>query len=142
MNPSSLELLASLQVDDGRWGDTCAPFQLRDAEAVLDASGPPFTFITRPRGGRKSTDAAGYAVALHLTAAPPGAKSYVVAADAQQAGLVLDSIRGFVRRAPSSMRASRSRLAGSCLSREARSTAPARFSRPTRPARMACARTP
>lgn len=95
---TALELLASLPVEHGRWGDTATDFQRRDAAAVLDPHSPPFTFITRPRAGRKSTDAAGIAVALHLTAAPPGATSFVVAADAEQAGIVLDSIRSFVRR--------------------------------------------
>ena len=97
---TALDLLASLPVEHGRWGDSAVEFQRLDAAAVLDANGPPFTFITRPRGGRKTADAAGYAVALHLTVAPPGARSYVVAADAAQAGLVLDTIRGFLHREP------------------------------------------
>ena len=68
-SPSSLGVAGRVSTSTSGAGATPArTFQLRDAEAVLDASGPPFTFITRPRGGRKSTDAAGYAVALHLTA--------------------------------------------------------------------------
>ena len=102
MSTPQTELLAALPVEGGhRWADTATDFQRRDALAVLDTSdAPPFTFLTRPRGGRKTTDAAGYAVALHMTVAPPGARSYVVAADADQAGLVLDSVRGFLLRAP------------------------------------------
>jgi len=94
------ELLAALPVEGGRWADSAADFQRRDADAVLRADAPKFTFITRPRGGRKTTDTAGYVVAMHLTVAPPGARSYIVASDADQAALVLDSIRGFLLRAP------------------------------------------
>ena len=101
MRTDALELLAALPVGDATaWADTAADFQRRDAEAILDPAGPPFTYITRPRGGRKTCDAAGYAVALHVTVAPPGSRSYVVAADADQARLVLDSVRGFLLRAP------------------------------------------
>ncbi len=85
-----MELMASLPVERGRWDETATDFQRRDAAAVLDLMGPPFTFITRPRGGRKSTDAAALCVALHMTTAPPGATSFVVAADAEQAGIVLE----------------------------------------------------
>lgn len=98
-NPA-MDLLAALPVDGGIWGETAADFQKSDAAAVLDPDGPPFTWCGRPRGGRKTADAAGIAVALHLTVAPRGATSYCVAADAAQAGLVLDSVRGFVLRAP------------------------------------------
>ena len=59
MIPSSLELLASLPVDDGRWGDTSAPFQLRDAETVLAP------------GARRSPSSAGHAVA----GSPPTARA-------------------------------------------------------------------
>jgi len=95
---ATYELPASLPVEHGRWGDTAADFQRTDALAVLDPHGAPFTFCTRPRGGRKSTDGAAYAVALHLTVAPPGSRSYLVAADAAQAGLIVDSVRSFVHR--------------------------------------------
>ena len=95
-----IELLAALPVEGGAWGETAAPFQRRDAEAILDPAAPPFTWCGRPRGGRKTTDLAAIAVARHLTVAPPGARSYGVAADADQASLVIDSIRSFVHRAP------------------------------------------
>jgi phage terminase large subunit-like protein len=100
--PEPIELLGALPfADDGaRWAETAAPWQVRDAEAVLAPGAPQFTWIGRPRGGRKTADGAGFAVALHMLAAPPGARSYVVAADAAQAGLVLDSVRAFVLGAP------------------------------------------
>ncbi len=87
-----MELLASLQMDGGLWGDTAEAWQVADALAVFDRVTPMY-FLTRPRGGRKSADAAGYAVALHITSAPVGATSYCMAADAAQAALILDSVR-------------------------------------------------
>jgi phage terminase large subunit-like protein len=98
--PEPIELLGALPVEGGIWADTAALWQVRDAERVLAPGAPPFTWIGRPRGGRKTADGAGYAVSLHMLAAPAGARSYVVAADAAQAGLVLDSVRQFVLGAP------------------------------------------
>ncbi|MGD0748146.1 MAG: terminase large subunit [Acidimicrobiales bacterium] len=95
-----MELLSALPVEGGIWGASAAPWQLRDARAVLAPTSPQFTWIGRPRGGRKTCDGAAIAVTLHLTAAPAGARSYVVAADSDQAGLVIDSIRAFVLGAP------------------------------------------
>jgi hypothetical protein len=94
-----MELVAALPVEGGCWGETAAVFQRRDAAAILN-SRRPFTFITRPRGGRKTADCAACAVADHMTNAPVGARSYFVAADAAQAGIALDTIRGFLLRAP------------------------------------------
>lgn len=50
----SLELLASLRVEGGRWGET-ADFQLRNAKRVLTLGGR-CTFITLCRGGRKTAN--------------------------------------------------------------------------------------
>ena len=97
---AALELLASLMLDGGQWGDLATPWQRRDATAVFSPRGPSLHFLTRPRGGSKTTDGAGYAVSLHLTEAPVGATSFVVAADASQAGLIIDSVRGFILRQP------------------------------------------
>ena len=126
-SPSSLELLGSSRRRRAL-GQRLPPFQLRDAEAVLDASGPPFTFITRPRGGRESTDAAGYAVALHLTAAPSGGEELCRSRPTPNrlAWSSTPSAASCAER-PSSVRASRSRLAGSCSCRGARPSAAANF---------------
>jgi hypothetical protein len=97
----ALDLLASLPVDgDQLWGDQATGWQRRDAAGVFDPTGPQMHYLTRARGGRKTTDAAGIAVALHLTCAPIGATSYVVAADADQAGHLLASVRSFILRQP------------------------------------------
>ena len=94
----ALDLLARCR---SRMADGATPPSTSSATTPRPSStrtARPFTFITRPRGGRKTTDGAGFAVALHLTVAPPGSRSYVVAADSDQAALVLDSIRAFVAR--------------------------------------------
>ena len=69
----------------------------RRRDPVLAPAGPPFFYITRPRGGRK--DDRRRCARCRPTPdgrASPGSTSYLVAADADQAGLVIDSIRSFV----------------------------------------------
>jgi len=99
----AMALMGALTLDDGRrWGDTAESWQLADARAVLDPdSATPYHFQTRPRGGAKTSDAAGVGMSLLLAQAPTGARLYCVASDADQAGLVLDSVRGQILRAPS-----------------------------------------
>jgi phage terminase large subunit-like protein len=92
-------VLASLIREDGtRWGKAAQPWQWDDAEAILDLHGPPNHFMTRPRGGSKTTDLGGIALAVILTQAPPGSRCYALAADREQGRLLLDSIRGFTTR--------------------------------------------
>lgn len=98
---AALDLLAALVLEDGRrWGEVALPFQWADAEAVLDESGPPLHFLTRGRGGAKTSDLAGIAVAAMLEQAPAGAALYAAAADRDQARLFVDSVRGYVERTP------------------------------------------
>jgi hypothetical protein len=90
-------MLGVLPLADGRpWGAVATDWQRADAEAVLDVAGPAMHWLGRPRGGAKTSDAAAIAVAAHVAQAPPGARSYAVAADADQAGLLLDSVRGML----------------------------------------------
>jgi hypothetical protein len=98
----ALKLLNLLRLENGdRWGDVAVPQQIADAEAVLDPhSQQRFHFITRARGFSKTTDLGGIALAVLLTQAPRLSKSYALAADEGQARLLLDSIEGFVHRAP------------------------------------------
>ena len=59
MTTAALDLMASFVLEDGsRWGDTAAPWQWERARDHFDAASPPFTWDQRPRGGRKTTDAA------------------------------------------------------------------------------------
>jgi phage terminase large subunit-like protein len=97
----ALALLQALVLEDGRrWGDAAARFQVDDAQAILDGGGKPYSFLTRARGGAKTSDLAGIAVAVMLTQAPPGARLYGLAADRDQARLLVDSVRGYMTRTP------------------------------------------
>jgi hypothetical protein len=95
----ALTLMAALVLEDGsRWGERAAPWQLDDARAVLDLSGPRRHYLTRPRGGSKTSDVGGVAVAALLEQLPTGSRSYAFAADRDQAGLLLDAVAGFKAR--------------------------------------------
>lgn len=98
----ALALLASLVLEDGRrWGAAAAPWQWEDARAFLEpGAGPRLHFLTRPRGGSKTSDTAGYALAALATQLPGGAQGYAVAADGDQAALLVDAAAGFVMRTP------------------------------------------
>jgi phage terminase large subunit-like protein len=99
MNP--LDVMAGLRLEDGRaWGDAAAPFQVDDAEAIFDDDGPPWHYLTRPRGGSKTSDLAGVAIAWLVAEAQPGARGYIVAADRDQGALMVDAAAGFVDRTP------------------------------------------
>jgi phage terminase large subunit-like protein len=86
--------------DDRRWGDIAADFQLEDAAAIFSEDGARFQFLTRPRGGSKTTDVAAALLVWLATEAQPGERGYVVASDRDQAGLVVDSAAGIVDRTP------------------------------------------
>ena len=95
---SALETLSALRLEDGRrWGSVAEPWQVEDAKAILDTTGPRRHFLTRPRGASKTGDLAGVSIALMLEA-PPSSRSYAFAADRDQAGLLMDSISGFLSR--------------------------------------------
>lgn len=100
----ALGRLASLVIEDGRrWGDPTVAhgFQWDDALAILSAHDEtPNHFLTRPRGASKTSDVGGMSLAAALEQAPDGAAMYALAADKDQARLLLDSIGGFVRRTP------------------------------------------
>jgi phage terminase large subunit-like protein len=101
MTDHALALLNALMLESGhRWGEAARPFQREDARAVLDVSGPRRHYLTRPRGGSKTTDLAGIGAAVLLEQAPPGSRSYAFAADRDQAGLLLDAVNGFASRTP------------------------------------------
>lgn len=98
----ALALLAGLVLENGRrWGDAAAPFQWEDARAVLDPLSPTaYHFQTRARGGSKTSDEAGATIVAMLTQLEPGSRGYGVAADAEQARLIVAAIAGFARRTP------------------------------------------
>src|SRR5436190_7331186 len=94
--------MAALVLENGRrWGEAAAGFQWDDARAVLDqASSTPYHFLTRSRGGSKTNDLGGMAVAAMLAQLPHGARCYGLAADRDQGRLLVDSVEGFASRTP------------------------------------------
>jgi len=99
---SALDILAGLVLEDGRrWGDAALPWQWEDAQAVLDTKAAQTShFLTRPRGGAKTSDLAGIVISVLLDQVPPGARCYAVAADKDQGRLLLDSLNGYAVRTP------------------------------------------
>ena len=96
-----LDLMAALVLEDGqRWGYVAAPFQWEDVEAIFSDDGPLWHFLTRPRGGSKTTDLAGVALCWLATTARTGSRGYVVASDRDQAALLTDAAAGLVDRTP------------------------------------------
>lgn len=91
------DVLAMLPLEDGRrWIDTAHDFQRDDALAVLEGE-EPYSFLTRSRGGSKTTDLAAVALSV-LIAAKHRLRAYWLAADADQGRLAVDVIGGFVAR--------------------------------------------
>jgi phage terminase large subunit-like protein len=99
---SALDLLSGLVLEDGRrWGEAACDFQWEDARAVLDPeSETPYSFVTRSRGGAKTSDLAGMAIVVMLAQLPPGSRLYGLAADRDQGRLLIDSIQGYASRTP------------------------------------------
>jgi phage terminase large subunit-like protein len=99
---AALDLLAAMVLEDGSlWGERAAPFQWDAARLVLDLTGaPPYVWDSRPRGGSKTTDAAGWSIAAMLTLLPPASRLYVFASDRDQARLVVEAAAGLVARTP------------------------------------------
>jgi len=97
----ALDLLGGLVLDDERtWAEAASAFQLDDAAAICDPTGPRRHFLVRPRGASKTTDAAGVALSLLVTEAPARSRSYAYAVDQDQATELLDAVGGFVARTP------------------------------------------
>jgi phage terminase large subunit-like protein len=95
-----LDLVAGLVLEDGRlWGDQAADFQLEDARHILLGQGEPYAFLTRPRGGSKTTDLAAFAISFLVTLGP-GSQLDWLAADRDQGQLAIGAIHGFVSRTP------------------------------------------
>jgi hypothetical protein len=97
----ALSLLHGLTIDEHgtTWGETATDWQRDDARAVLDVDTPGAPrrhLLTRPRGGRKTADAAGYLVSAMLCQAPAGAECYSFSVDKDNAAMVLRSMRELV----------------------------------------------
>lgn len=96
-----LDIMFELVLEDGRlWGEVATDLQIDDVEAIFSPDGPNKHFETRPRGGSKTSDAAGAALAWLRAGARPRAHGFVVAANADQAAVLVDAAHGFVDRTP------------------------------------------
>ncbi len=103
MSADAVRILAGLRLDDGRpWGDAAQPWQWADAKAVLDpAPGEARNhFLTRARGGSKTTDLAGMSLSALVSDLPTASRAYAVAVSRDQGRLLLEALRGFVMRNP------------------------------------------
>jgi len=99
--PTAFDLLCALRLEDGRhWGDAAAPFQLKDAAAIFSETGPKAHYLTRPRGGSKTSDIAGVALSWLATSAPLGGRGFIFASSVDQAAILIDAARGFIDRTP------------------------------------------
>jgi phage terminase large subunit-like protein len=102
VNVTGWQLMEMLRLDNGsKWGTVATDVQREDAQAILKTSRDVhFHFLSRARGYSKTSDLAGVSLAVLLTQAPAMSRSVAVAADQEQAGLLLDAMRGFVFRMP------------------------------------------
>jgi hypothetical protein len=101
MSDASLDIMWGLTLGSGdSWGAVAIKQQRDDAEAIFSDTRPHLHFITRPRGGSKTTDIAGMAIAWLIADAPLMARGYVVAANAEQAAHVIDAAASFRARTP------------------------------------------
>lgn len=101
MSEEALNLMWALRLENGHlWGEMAQDWQVTDAEAIFAGHRPFWHFITRPRGGSKSTDIAAVALSWLVKEAPPLANGHIVASSTDQAAIVIDAAAGFVARTP------------------------------------------
>ncbi len=92
-----MDVLAGLVDRLGPWGRAAQPLQVADASSLL-GDGPRRQWWSRTRGWSKTRDASAVLLAAMLTGqVPPDEPAYCGAADADQAALVLQSMRAFVK---------------------------------------------
>jgi hypothetical protein len=103
VSEAALDLMYALRIENGQmWGECARDFQKEDAAAVLlnQRPDPTWHFITRPRGGSKSTDTAAMAISWLVMDAPPLANGHIVAASSDQGAIIIDAAAGFLSRTP------------------------------------------
>jgi hypothetical protein len=92
--------MAALTDHTGVWWETATQIQRDDARAMLDLDGPRRHWIGRAKGYSKTRDVAGVSAVVLLTQMDYGEMAYVGASDADQAGLIRQSIAAFVANTP------------------------------------------
>lgn len=94
-------MMYGLVLETGRrWGEVATTHQITDVEAVFSPEKPHRHFLTRPRGGSKTTDLAGLALSWLAMEAAPMANGHVVASSVDQAAILIDAAAGIVARTP------------------------------------------
>lgn len=100
----ALRLLHALVVDDAgtRWGERAVAVQRRDAEALVDVRRwkPRRHWVSRSRGYAKTDDLGAVTLAVLLEQLRPGDEAIGVAADRDQARILVDRIRWLAARTP------------------------------------------
>lgn len=97
-----LDLLASLTDDVGRWWTYATEVQRADARAILDPGpdDPRRHWLGRAKGYSKTRDVAAFSIVVLLTQMAPAEQGFAAASDADQAGLVRQSIAAFRAHTP------------------------------------------
>jgi hypothetical protein len=98
----ALGLLNALVVgsDGERWGERASDLQRADAKALLDLDGPRRHWIGRPRGYSKTDDLAAIMVVVMLERLRGGDEAVAIAADREQAGILVRRIKWIAARTP------------------------------------------
>lgn len=97
----ALDVMYGLVLENGLpWGQVAADFQREDADAIFADEGPRRHFLTRGRGGSKSTDIAGVSISWLLAEARPMARGYVIAANTEQGSIIIDAAAALVGATP------------------------------------------
>jgi hypothetical protein len=96
----ALDLLGGLTDHVGPWWASATPLQQRDAQALLNLDGPRRHWLGRAKGYSKTRDVAAVSMVVLLTQMAPGERAYCAASDADQAGLIRQSIAGFYANTP------------------------------------------
>lgn len=97
----ALDVMYGLVLENGLpWGEVAAGFQREDADAIFAQEGPRRHFITRGRGGSKSTDISGVSISWLLAEARPMARGYVVAANTEQGSIIIDAAAALIGSTP------------------------------------------
>lgn len=95
------DIMYALVLESGAaWGEVAADFQRDDVEAIFRQGLPNKHFLTRPRGGSKTTDMAGIALSWLYADSPPRGRGVVVASNAEQASILIDAATDFINNTP------------------------------------------
>lgn len=101
MSEATLDLMWALNLENGkRWGEVAIDHQKIDAKAIASDDPPYMHFITRPRGGSKSTDIAAICLSWLIVEAPPLSNGHVVASNSDQAAIIIDAAAAIIANTP------------------------------------------